>query len=106
MQRTENEYLEDLNLRRNEELGKLQREAAAGGKSTRARRSSTCRSRIGIIFVSTAVDITEAVLEDSDRGGAAGDRRFARPDGARWPRPWVELAAQFGCELHGDPTSS
>ena len=62
-QRTENEYLEDLNLRRNEELEKLQREVLTrANEYARAQKFDLLLSNQTIIFASTAVDVTEAVL--------------------------------------------
>jgi outer membrane protein len=63
LQRTENEYLEDLNLRRNEELEKLQREVLTrANEYARAQKFDLLLSNQTIIFASTAVDVTEAVL--------------------------------------------
>jgi outer membrane protein len=63
LQRTENEYLEDLNLRRNEELEKLQREVLTrANEYARTQKFDLLLSNQTIIFASTAVDVTEAVL--------------------------------------------
>jgi outer membrane protein len=63
LQRTENEYLEDLNLRRNEELGKLQREVLTKAQEyARAQKFDLLLADQSVIFASTAVDVTEAVL--------------------------------------------
>jgi outer membrane protein len=63
LQRTENEYLEDLNLRRNEELGKLQREILQKAQEyARAQQFDLLLADPNVIFASTAVDVTEAVL--------------------------------------------
>jgi outer membrane protein len=63
LQRTENEYLEDLNLRRNEELGKLQREVLQKAQEdARAQKFDLLLADQSVIFASTAVDVTEAVL--------------------------------------------
>jgi outer membrane protein len=63
LQRTENEYLEDLNLRRNEELGKLQREILVQAQEyARAQKFDLLIADQSVIFASTAVDVTEAVL--------------------------------------------
>jgi outer membrane protein len=61
LQRTENEYLEDLNIRRNEEVGKLQREVLQQVQEY-ARAEDYDLVLADAIFVSSAVDITEAVL--------------------------------------------
>jgi outer membrane protein len=63
LQRTENEYLEDLNLRRNEELGKLQREVLQKAQEyARAQKFDLLLADQSVVFASTAVDVTEAVL--------------------------------------------
>jgi outer membrane protein len=63
LQRTENEYVEDVNLRRNEELGRLQREVLVKAQEyARAQKYDLVLADPNIIFASTAVDITEAVL--------------------------------------------
>jgi outer membrane protein len=61
LQRTENEYLEDLNIRRNEEVGKLQREVLQKVQDY-ARAQQFDLVIADAIFVSTAVDITDEVL--------------------------------------------
>ncbi len=71
LQRTQNEYLEDLNVRRNEEVGKLQREVLL--KVQDYARAQKYDLVLGdAIFVSTAIDITDAVLAIlKGPGGAA-----------------------------------
>jgi outer membrane protein len=74
LERTQNVYLEDLNLRRNEELGKLQREVLQKAQEyARAQKYDLLLADQSVIFASTAVDVTEAVLEmlkpASGRGG-------------------------------------
>jgi len=61
LERTQNEYIEDLNVRRNEEVGKLQREVLQKVQEY-ARTHQYDLVLADAIFVSTAVDITEAVL--------------------------------------------
>ena len=68
LQRNENEYLEDLNIRRNEELGKLQRalllqvqEYAKGAKYDLVVSD--------VLYFSPAVDITAQVLTALKKGG-------------------------------------
>lgn len=64
LERTQNVYLEDLNLRRNEELGKLQREVLQKAQEyARAQKFDLLLADQSVIFASTAVDVTEAVLE-------------------------------------------
>ena len=73
LQRTENEYLEDLNLRRNEELEKLQREVLTrANEYARAQKFDLLLSNQTIIFASTAVDVTEAVLTALKAPAAGG----------------------------------
>jgi outer membrane protein len=63
LERTQNEYLEDLNLRQNEELGKLQREVLEKAQAyARAQQFDLLLADPNVIFASTAVDITPAVL--------------------------------------------
>lgn len=63
LERTQNVYLEDLNLRRNEELGKLQREVLQKAQEyARAQKFDLLLADQSVIFASTAVDVTEAVL--------------------------------------------
>jgi outer membrane protein len=82
LQRTENEYLEDLNLRRNEELGKLQREVLMKAQEyARAQQYDLVLADPNVIFASTAVDITEAVLKILNP--AAGDSAPASGGGRR-----------------------
>jgi outer membrane protein len=61
LQRTENEYLEDLNARRNEELGKLQREVLQRVQ-TYASAQKYDLVVADAIYFSSAVDITAAVI--------------------------------------------
>jgi outer membrane protein len=73
LQRTENEYLEDLNLRRNEELEKLQREVLLKANEwARAQKYDLLLANQTIIFASTAVDVTEAVLTALKAPAAGG----------------------------------
>ena len=63
LERTQNVYLEDLNLRRNEELGKLQRDVLLKAQEyARAQKFDLLIADQGVIFNSTAIDVTEAVL--------------------------------------------
>jgi outer membrane protein len=62
-QRTESEYLEDLNLRRNEEISKVGRDVLAKAQEyARAQKFDLLIADPNVIFASTAVDVTEAVL--------------------------------------------
>jgi outer membrane protein len=78
LQRTENEYLEDLNIRRNEEVGKLQREVLQRVQDY-ARAQQYDLVIADAIYVSTAVDITDEVLTALRPGGSAP---LSRPSGA------------------------
>ena len=63
LQRTDSELVEDFNLRRNEELGKLQREVVEKAQAyARAQQYDLLLEASNVIFASTAVDITEAVI--------------------------------------------
>jgi outer membrane protein len=74
-QRTENELVEDFNLRRNEELGKLQRDVLLKAQEyARAQKFDLLLADQSIIFASTAVDITEAVLTFLNPAAAAPAR--------------------------------
>ena len=63
LQRTDSELVEDFNLRRNEELGKLQRDVVEKAQAyARAQQFDLLLESSNVIFASTAVDITEAVI--------------------------------------------
>jgi outer membrane protein len=75
-QRTENELVEDFNLRRNEELGQLQRDVLLKAQEyARAQKFDLLVADQSIIFASTAVDVTEAVLTFLNPPAAAPSRR-------------------------------
>lgn len=75
LSRTQNEYVEDLNLRRNEEIGRLQRMFFQEIESYAKGQGYDLVMADGIIYASNAVDITEQILEalqrryQSDQGG-------------------------------------
>ena len=72
LERTQNVYLEDLNLRRNEEVNKLQRDILQKVQEyARAQQFDLVLADANVIFASTAVDITEAVLRVLQPAGAA-----------------------------------
>ena len=78
LQRTENEYLEDLNIRRNEELNKLQR-ALLQQVQAYARSAQYDIVVSDVLYFSTAVDITAAVLANLQReGGSTGSEEEER----------------------------
>jgi len=69
-QRTESELVEDFNLRRNEELGRLQRDVLVKAQEyARAQRFDLLLADQSVVFASTAVDVTEAVLAVLKPGG-------------------------------------
>lgn len=75
LSRTQNEYVEDLNLRRNEEIGRLQRMFFQEIESYAKGQGFDLVMADGIIYASGAVDITEQILEalqqryQSEQGG-------------------------------------
>jgi outer membrane protein len=73
LQRTENEYLEDLNARRNEELGKLQREVL---QRVQAYASAQKYDLViaDALYFSNAVDITAAVIAALQQPAAGGTK--------------------------------
>jgi outer membrane protein len=64
LQRTNDQLVEDFNLRRNEELGKLQRDILVKAQEyARAQKFDLLLADQGfVIFASTGVDVTEALL--------------------------------------------
>ena len=73
LERTQNVYLEDLNLRRNEEFEKLQREVLLkANEYARAQKFDLLLANQTVIFASTAVDVTEAVLATLKAPAAGG----------------------------------
>jgi outer membrane protein len=75
LQRAENEYLEDLNIRRNEELGKLQR-ALLQQVQDYARTEDYDLVVADVLYFSSSIDITAAVL-------SALQKQSGRPGGGR-----------------------
>lgn len=67
LQRTENEYVEDLNIRRNEEVGKLQREVLQRVQQYASAQKYDLIVADAIYF-SSAVDITADVLKALEQG--------------------------------------
>lgn len=62
LQRSQQEFQEDINLRRNESLGKLQRELLSQVQSYAAEQGYDLIVSEGVLYASTAIDITEQVL--------------------------------------------
>jgi outer membrane protein len=80
LERSQNVYLEDLNLRRNELVNTLQREILQKAQEyARAQQYDLLLADPNIIFASTAVDITEAVLRMLQPAGAAAPPASAPP---------------------------
>jgi len=60
--RSQQEFQEDVNLRRNEVLGKLQRELLSGVQNYAVEQGYDLIISEGVLYASTAIDITEQVL--------------------------------------------
>ena len=106
LERTENEYLEDLNLRRNEEFGKLQREVLRKrNEYASAQKFDLVARRSDVIFPARPWTSRKPFSPRSRQPAAA--RRPVAPAVALqrclMAATLRELAARFGCELHGDP---
>ena len=68
LQRAENEYVEDLNIRRNEEVGKLQREVVQRVQAY-AQAQKFDLIVADAVYFSNTVDITDEVLKTLTEGG-------------------------------------
>lgn len=78
LQRMEEEFREDLNLRRNEEIGNLQRSLLKEVQDYAEEAGFDLIMGDGVLYASSAVNITEAVLESmqenfEESGGDTGD---------------------------------
>jgi outer membrane protein len=63
LERTRNEVVEDFNLRQNEEIGKLQRDIISQAQQyAREQKFDLLLADQTVVFASTAVDITDAVI--------------------------------------------
>jgi outer membrane protein len=71
LQRQQNEYVEDLNIRRNEELGRLQRSLLQEVQAY-ARNAQYDLVVADVLYYSAAVDITADVLKALETGPAGG----------------------------------
>lgn len=60
--RTQQEFTEDINLRRNEELGKLQRELLRQVQTFAGQEGYDLVVSDGVLYASQAIDVTEQVL--------------------------------------------
>ena len=85
MQRKQNEYVEDLNLRRNEELGKLQRSLLQEVQAFARTSSYDLVLGDGVLYVNESMDITAQVL-------SALQARFKTGGGAAAPKPAAPAA--------------
>lgn len=72
--RLQNEFREDLNLRRNEELGNLQRALLKEVQEYSQGAGFDLVVGDGVLFASTAVDITELVLQAVEANYQAANR--------------------------------
>jgi outer membrane protein len=73
-QRKQNEYVEDLNVRRNEELGKLQRSLLQEVQTFARKSNYDLIVGDGVLYVNESMDITAQVLsalQASSKGGGA-----------------------------------
>jgi len=102
--RKQNEFLEDLNVRRNEALGQLQR-TVLQEVQTYAKGAGLDIVVADALYASQSVDITNQVLTALQSRKAR--RRPPSPEAAdgreaAMPLRLAELAVRFGCELQGD----
>jgi outer membrane protein len=82
MQRKQNEYVEDLNLRRNEELGKLQRSLLQEVQGFARKSNYDIVVGDGVLYVNESMDITAQVLsalQQSYKGGGGAAKPAAAP---------------------------
>jgi len=80
MARKQNEYVEDLNLRRNEELGKLQRSLMQEVQTFARGANYDLVVGDGVLYVNESMDITAQVL-------TALQSRYKASGGAVAPKP-------------------
>ena len=90
--RKQNEYVEDLNLRRNEELGKLQRSLLQEVQAFARTSSYDLIVGEGVLYVNESMDITAQVLSALQArykatGGAAPKPATPKPAAATPPPP-------------------
>src|SRR5687767_1308116 len=82
LQRKANEYGEDLNLRRNEELGKLQRSLLQEVQGFARKSNYDIVVGDGVLYVNESMDITAQVLsalQQSYKGGGGAAKPAAAP---------------------------
>jgi outer membrane protein len=90
--RKQNEYVEDLNLRRNEEIGKLQRSLLQEVQAFARTSSYDLIVGEGVLYVNESMDITAQVLTALQArykatGGAAPKPATPKPAAAATPPP-------------------
>jgi len=73
LKRGQDEFREDLNIRRNEELSKLQRYLYDAIVALAREESYDLIVSEGVVYASDRIDITDAVLERLKRDYKAGD---------------------------------
>jgi outer membrane protein len=84
LQRTNNELVEDANLRQQEEMGKLQRDAILMAQQYARDQKYDVVFAEGVLFASTAVDITEAIIAAKPAVGSSAPAPTApAPSGNR-----------------------
>jgi outer membrane protein len=66
--RRQNEFLEDFNVRRNEEIGKLQRELLKEVQAFAKQRGYDLIVGEGVLYATQAVDVTQQVVEALEGG--------------------------------------
>ena len=98
-------------MRRNEELGQLQRTAAAGSPDLRQERTASTWSSPTRCTRAPTVDITApgargAAGRDAGAGARPSPERAGAAERRRWAAALGELAVRFGCELRGDPDAT
>ncbi|GMW05451.1 MAG: OmpH family outer membrane protein [Gammaproteobacteria bacterium] len=69
--RRQNEFVEDFNVRRNEELGKLQRDLLRQVQAFAKERGYDLLIGEGVIYATDQVDVTDQVLKTIESGGKA-----------------------------------
>ena len=71
LKRDQDEFREDVNLRRNEEFGKIQKEIVQSIQDVAKQQGFDLILGEGVIYANDKVDVTGAVLERLRKGGAS-----------------------------------
>jgi outer membrane protein len=71
LSRKQNEYVEDLNIRRNEELGRLQKSLMQEVEAFAKAQGFDLILGDGVLYAASAVDVTAQVLQRLEKPGAA-----------------------------------